>query len=720
MAILACTILLVKLSGAAMGPELCWLDILQRVKMTLAPEKNFSPSAVLLVEIPSYQELARTKKTYANIENVYGKIVDRLSAGGCRVIVADRQIPLTPAENVIQVLPVAADGAAETVRKDVRYGFFRIDQPTPVRTVLPFAELSEGRFVHAALEAVGRYRKESPQFEKSRLLLGDKEIPLNKGRILLTYVAGGEGGYYESVSMETLLKTGGDYSEKIVLLAPARSSETVFQKTPAGMLTEPQLLAQMIYSLREKQQIRHIGPLRYFFLTILLMLLSQFLFPKTGLKALPYFCYAALCAVFLFALYFFIAAVYTDIIPMFLKFGMLVVMNRHMSRRELQEQIEYNVKTYGNIIEKSLKGDDVDDWGYALLNIICKPLELDRGLLMLSAGEEAGKKVFYYPKETYRASGEEIGELETLTKPALARRTLALPLQGENGIKYGVLKLQKMHFSAGELRQLAALSQIAIISINNRQLMERMKNTKRLEIEAELAGKIQKSLLTDRAPEVRGTQIACRCVPASEVGGDYFDFVTTPGGSIGIACGDVTGHGMAAALIMGLLRSVVRSQGGQMEATNEVVEATNNILYKDFKSFSKMASLFYCTYSPTDKTLSFTNAGHNPPFIIRAAEMGSRPLKGKGPILGFRQNIRYKEFRTKIYPKDIIVFMTDGIVEAENAEKEFFGTERLEAVVNNHVDGSAQEILDAVFRAVTEFTEGVEQKDDMTLVIMKV
>ena len=334
-----------------------------------------------------------------------------------------------------------------------------------------------------------------------------------------------------------------------------------------------------------------------------------------------------------------------------------------------------------------------------------------------------GRELYCYPLTDNPKSAifeEEIEAMLRVKKTLIAPSSLVVPLtQGTESKLFGVLKLQKNSFNQMELQMMMVLAHLTFISMYNVRLTEKVKDSERLHIEAELAANIQKALLAEKPPPLRGVSVAARCIPASEVGGDYFDFVTTQDGVAGIAIGDVTGHGMGAAIIMGLLRSVLRAQSTQSSSPAEVVSAINNVLYNDFVSFSKMASLFYCTYSVVDKTLTFTNAGQNPPILIRASELNARPLKGKGPILGFRPNIKYKEFRIKIYPRDIIVFMTDGIVESENADKEFFGLERVEKIVNDFVDNSAEEIMEKLFAEVEEFTGGLPQKDDMTIIVMK-
>ncbi len=708
--------------------ENIWLDFITKINCRLPGKNTPGESPVILIDCPYYK-------------SDYNNILNNIAGGNPKAIVFTfmpsnlRSTETSKEKLILPVMISQGSGKTEILRrppeisKYKKLGYINLTQKQPVRDATIYDK--DTLFNNIFVETLSLYYSEKPLIKARCLSFGEiRKIPLGKSNLMhINYQSqpgkNKKSAAFEYYTAEEAAEPGKNkkFTDKIVIMGATNPINGNYQQTPVGFMSQSEILAQTIYSVTENKTLKRLSPAVYCILILLAFFMAKLAYSKLKLQRKLTRLILIVIAIYLFlSLTIYLAAsIYLEIIPFLIVLLVIALTNIYLTHDEKQQLIKENVKIFSPIIEKAIADSDADDWGESMLALICKPLDIHRGILLISREQaEDNKTLFYYPSDTYKASKEEIEELQGLKEPALGKMTLAIPLIREDNTYYGTLKLQKKKYGALELKQLAALSKIAMISINNRRLVEKLKNSHRLEVEAELAGKIQQALLTEAPPPVKGADIACRCIPASEVGGDYFDFFRTPKGSIGIACGDVTGHGMAAALIMGLLRSVVRSQGSNLNSAAEVVSSTNNTLYKDFVSFSKMASLFYCTYSPVDKTLIFTNAGHNPPLLIRSYEMESRQLKGKGPILGFRPNIKYKEFRIKTYPKDIIIFMTDGIVEAENANHEFFGLERVEKVVNNNVDYSAQDILDAVFAEVMSFTQGQQQKDDMTLIIMKV
>ncbi|MDQ7821841.1 MAG: SpoIIE family protein phosphatase [Candidatus Eremiobacteraeota bacterium] len=746
-----------------------WLDRLLQLRSSLLKGtyeelSKKSPSPVIVIAIPSYQEMQKKYKDTELIKGAYTKSINILRSQKAAVI-ALNFIP--PALDTKSLKPPDASSqgsllfpaffyrsgktatiigspgqALEKVAGDL--GLIEVSSNVKMRFI-PLRENVEGKeYDHFVLETLAHYyriKKEDIRFSStilgSSVSLGTaKSLPLQgKNQFFINYFTSATMGFnarpsrtYSYFSMEQLL--GGkvppaEIEGKIVLLGSIDPMERYFTMTPLGIMSDCEIFAQALYSVVKGPVLFHIPVILYDIILLVLGGGCYFLFFHSPLRGMRRIFPAAAAAYLVLTVLVFMAfSTYLDIFPFLFLITGIFFISTYTSPEEKQAQTEAHLEAFRTIVKKSIEDSESPDWGNSLLTLICQPLSITRGVLMINredrAGPEGREAFCYPPEETPSLYEGEINAMIKAKKPLFTTSSLVVPLMMGENVHYGVLKLQKKSFTSQELQMMMALSQLTFISLYTMRLMEKVRKSKRLELEAELASKIQKALLVEKAPPVKGADIACRCISASEVGGDYFDFVTTPDGSIGIACGDVTGHGMGAALIMGLLRSVLRSQASQIDAPCEVVTAINNVLYNDFVSFGKMSSLFYCTYRATDKTLAFTNAGHNPPLLIRATELNARPLKGKGPILGFRPNIKYKEFRIKIYPKDILIFMTDGIVEAENESKEFFGTERVEKIVAVHQDESAQEILDALFDEVEVFTQGLEQKDDMTLVVMKV
>lgn len=534
---------------------------------------------------------------------------------------------------------------------------------------------------------------------------------------------------YSIINMEDLFTnkvTEKDINGKIIILGSQDPVDRYFHLTPLGLMSDNIIYAQALYSIINGQQIRFIPNILFYLILIIIGFGCFVLFIQANVKGKPIlFIIIAGGYLLINIVVFCRTSLYIDIFPFFLLLTGTFLISLYTSRERQQEQLEQHLTTFRAIIEKSLENSDSPDWGNSLLTLLCQPLNIARGILILMKEDKPGPEgmqIFCYPTvEDPRSCiyEEEIEAMLSAKKPLVAPSSFVMPLTHSSDAQFGVLKLSKRSFTSQELHMMMVLAHLTFISLYNLRLLEKAKKSERLTMELELAANIQKALLVEKAPPTRGVSLACRCIPATEVGGDYFDFVTSQENLIGIAVGDVTGHGVGAAIIMGLLRSVLRAQSEKSSSTAEVVTSINTVLYDDFVSFGKMASLFYGTYSIVDKTLTYTNAGQNPPILIRASEVQPKILKGGGPIVGFRPRVKYKEFKIKVYPGDIIAFMTDGIVESENTRKEFFGQERVEKIINENVDKSAQEILDTIFQEVDIFTEGLEQKDDMTLVIMK-
>ena len=703
-----------------------WLDFLTERRASLPLSSSTKSSNIVVIDCPFYKE-------------DYSNIVNTISKGEPALIVFTflPQELKTNAETEKKIIfPLMISRQKDKneifrrpILKEKNIGFVDLMLPEPVRFISLKQDSSPcGSLLFEILKYYGedRFKIEGDTVffdgKKSGKLTKDKQLKINYFAPSIIYSKKSLFAYYSADDMAHESFDSKLLKDKIVVIAGINPINGNITNTPVGLMSYSEIISQSLYSILENKPLQKINPLYYCLIFMVAGILSKYIYTLLKGKQLLTATFIVVFVYLVFGMVMFLNfSIQFEIMPFLLSLLLIAVSNIYFTSEEKQNLIQQNVETFTPIVEKALSDKDSDDWGEAMLELICKPLDVQRGILLITAGViDETQLVFHYPLETYRASEEELTELAELKEPALGKMTLAIPLIMKDETHYGAIKLQKMRYSSWELKQLAAISKIAMISINNKRLLGRIKNQSRLEIEAELAGQIQQTLLAETPPEIKGADIACKCIPASEVGGDYFDFFLNPKGYIGIACGDVTGHGMAAAIIMGLLRSVVRTQGRSINSAGEVVTQTNNILYNDFVRFSKMASLFYCTYSPIDKTIVYTTAGHTPPILIRSYEMEPKLLKGKGPILGFRPNIKYKEFRIKTYPKDVIIFMTDGIVEAENSNKEFYGTERLEQLVNEHIDDSAKEILDTVFEDVTEFTKGVSQKDDMTLIIMKV
>ena len=231
----------------------------------------------------------------------------------------------------------------------------------------------------------------------------------------------------------------------------------------------------------------------------------------------------------------------------------------------------------------------------------------------------------------------------------------------------------------------------------------------------ELASQVQRHLLPRQCPDIQTLECSAGCTPAGVVGGDYFDFIHVGTHRTGIAVGDVSGKGVAAALLMaglqGTLRSLAAPYGSNIR---ELMVETNSRLFGTIPS-NKYATLFYAVYCADRRTLMYANAGHNPPLLLRASGSVERLTDG-GPVLGLFEEVTFNAGTVQLEAGDRLLLYTDGVTEALNGDDEEFGDERLmDAAVR--CAGGADAVRDAVLRAHASFTGEAPRLDDMTLVV---
>jgi len=259
-----------------------------------------------------------------------------------------------------------------------------------------------------------------------------------------------------------------------------------------------------------------------------------------------------------------------------------------------------------------------------------------------------------------------------------------------------------------------------------RDITERRKAEKvllensRLLRDMELARQIQLSLLPGSPPELKGVLLAGRCVPATHVGGDYYDYYQRDEGQFDLVIADVSGHSIGAALMMVEFRSVLRSSIHSFSSTGDMLEFLNDLLYEDLNKSGLFITLFFIKYDPLTRILDYSNAGHTLPLLVRMDEGTCRELDAEGLILGVRMGVEFEEKRIQMHAGDLLVLHTDGIIESENSSGEQFGIDRLCTIVQAQRSEPPQAIIDAVLQEVSIFRGATPQEDDVTLIIMKV
>jgi phosphoserine phosphatase RsbU/P len=234
--------------------------------------------------------------------------------------------------------------------------------------------------------------------------------------------------------------------------------------------------------------------------------------------------------------------------------------------------------------------------------------------------------------------------------------------------------------------------------------------------ELKRAREIQQMLLPSTLPQLAGVQIAGAWQPAREVGGDYFDVIQLDKNRLGICVGDVAGKGITAALLMANLQASFRAFATSEASPQVVCTKLNKFLCANTAS-GKFVTFFYAVLDADARTLTYENAGHSPGLLLRANGT-TETLQGGGAVLGALPDWTYQDYTAQLQPGDQLLLSTDGITEAENAQLEEFGEERLLEAARAR-DGSALEIQRAIMQQVTAFCGG-NFRDDATLLVLRI
>jgi phosphoserine phosphatase RsbU/P len=245
----------------------------------------------------------------------------------------------------------------------------------------------------------------------------------------------------------------------------------------------------------------------------------------------------------------------------------------------------------------------------------------------------------------------------------------------------------------------------------------------RLQQELEIARRVQMSFLPKRNPSIEGLDIAAQCIPAQEVGGDYFDFISLGPGKLGIAIGDVSGKGTQAAFYMTLAKGFLKALSPHHDSPAAVLSDMNRLFYENVDR-GAFISMVYAILDVQGRTIQIARAGHNPVIMRKSEAIDIEVLQPTGLGLGLEAGETFsktiEEVGVSFKAGDVFVFYTDGFSEAMNKEKQEFGEQQLYGVVNSVSGGSAQHILNEVFASVKKFVGREKQHDDMTLVVLKI
>jgi serine phosphatase RsbU (regulator of sigma subunit) len=300
------------------------------------------------------------------------------------------------------------------------------------------------------------------------------------------------------------------------------------------------------------------------------------------------------------------------------------------------------------------------------------------------------------------------------------RSMIAVPLQTNDRV-IGLIYVDSPHlireFSREDLNLLTVMANVAAIRIEHARLSEVEETERLLAKEMQQAALIQKGLLPSKPPSIQGLDIAGKTTACRTVGGDYFDFIEFPDGRVAMLVGDVAGKGMPASLLMSSLQARVQVLFEDADDLAKKIGRLNKTICSNCPD-NRFITFFMTVANPATGELIYTNAGHNPPLIVRKSG-GFETLAGGGVILGILPMAVYKENAAKMEPGDILVLFSDGVTEAANSKDEDFGEARLAEVVAANSDRPAADIIEVIDAAVSEFTQGAPAADDITLVIVR-
>lgn len=316
------------------------------------------------------------------------------------------------------------------------------------------------------------------------------------------------------------------------------------------------------------------------------------------------------------------------------------------------------------------------------------------------------------------SSNEMVGDYKVFADIGI---DLVVPMQIKNETK-GLIILGKRKnnflYTKSDIEFVSSVGSLAIISIENARLFKETLEKQRLEKDLEIARNIQRNLLPKKIPQFSNVELAAYNLSARMVGGDYYDIVKLDNDKVLIAVADVSGKGVPAALLMANLQAFLKSICKQRLPLADATNLMNDLVAEN-TTLGSFITFFWGIVDNAKNEFTYVNAGHNPPLHVYNGKINK--LKKGGMILGvLPTTVPYISETIKLNSGDTIVMFTDGITEAMNIKNEEFSDEYLENIVLKEAENSPEQILDAIKRAVYEYTIDAEQSDDITCLVLKV
>ncbi|HEY0459356.1 MAG TPA: SpoIIE family protein phosphatase [Pyrinomonadaceae bacterium] len=363
---------------------------------------------------------------------------------------------------------------------------------------------------------------------------------------------------------------------------------------------------------------------------------------------------------------------------------------------------------------------------HALGYEISPPVELsesDKTIEKLRRNEPL--TIYQDDEESWINEEIEAGEREKLQK---LNSQLLLPIGAKDELS-GVISLSPKRseepYTPNDLRLLKSVAAQTGLALENSRLTEAIAREaaqkERLNRELEIAREVQERLFPQELPPTEGLDYIGACRPALGVGGDYYDFLELPEGRFGIAIGDVSGKGIGASLMMASLQASLRGQAIHCGSDLAALMRHVNTLVYEASTSNRYATFFYAQLDLKTRRLIYVNAGHNPPYVLRAGGEVVRLEEG-GAVVGMLPTmfINYNQGEIQLESGDLLVGYTDGISESMNPQEEEWGEEAMLAELKNVYDKPSEEILTHIVACADQFADGAKQHDDMTMIIVKI
>jgi predicted permease len=317
---------------------------------------------------------------------------------------------------------------------------------------------------------------------------------------------------------------------------------------------------------------------------------------------------------------------------------------------------------------------------------------------------------------------EHVAELDALTSTGVQT---VVPLRTKDEL-VGLLLLGppagRQEYTAAERQVLSSSGEVFAVLLENARLTDRALEHEKVRRDLAMAAEVQRRLQPPHAPPSAVASFAAFTVPARTIGGDYYDFLDLGGDRIAFAVADVSGKGIAAALLMCSVQASLRVLSSQPNpCPAELAVRMNRFLYQS-TSANHYATFFYAQMEEQGERLRYVNAGHNPPLLVRAVEGGTEliELRAGGTVLGLFPDVEYQQADIELRPGDLLIAFTDGVTDALNASGDEFGYDRLEALLLSAPGASARELAERLAMTIRDWVGEAEQQDDVTVVVVSV